>query len=199
MTETRGQALGSVDVPPAVAWHHTGVPADLLATDQLRVHPATSAASRISLAPEGGETWHGHLHLLDEDEVEHERHYRLTARSGRHRATATVVVHLDPYADRATSVTVTCGVRIIGAGELSPDWVATQWLGAIQAASTRWSPEPGARGAVRSASASADTTGPAARESRPWFGLAAGFAAGIATGSALRLAARLATREGSWS
>lgn len=198
MTEIRGQALAHLNVPPAVAWHHTCLPANPLTTDHLRVHPPMGAASPIALAPEAGEIWDGHLHVLDEDEIEHERHYRISARSGRQRATATILVRLDPSTDRDTSVTVTCRVRSTGAQGLSPDWLADQWLGAIQAASTRWSAETGLPGVAQPASA-ADATDPAARASRPWLRPAAGFAAGLATGSALRLAARLATRERSRS
>lgn len=197
MTETRGQARAVVNASPAVMWQQTRATADLLTTDQLRVHPPTGAGDRISLSPEAGGSWDGHLHLLDEDEIELERHYRLTARSERHRAAATVVLRLDPRRGRSTSVTVTCCLRCTSAEDLSPEWLAAQWVGALRAASLAWPVEPAAP-VVPATPSSVDAE--AATQSRgAWWGVAAAFAAGIVAGFTLRTAVRLAIRERCWS
>lgn len=137
---TTGRAAGTVPADVLTVWRSMSSAAGTLTGDMLALRPsARGGAAVFSFQPDRDRAgWQGFLHSLDADELERERNYRLTARSGDVRCSATVTVRITPETADTTSIDIACAVTTVAGPGLPAQQLADEWLAALQSRSAQW-------------------------------------------------------------
>lgn len=191
-TTSNSQVAGSVAAPKELVWQRTAQLPALLCRTGFTVERSRGAADEVSFATDQARVWHGLLRLLDEDEVDYQRTYSLSAASLGERLSASIVTHLSTDSTGATSISVGCDIISTAREGVFPEHLTSAWLTAIETAADSWGEETWA------------APGPRLRQLDPdhasglrstWTKAGVAFVAGIAVGACTRLCPRPSRRH----